>query len=190
MNTVRIEEIINDYKRWRDVNPDSWIIHCKSQDSLEEAIECAARAKNHEGKKNPHQYRLRIKAIDAFVASLNEQKAAIAQVQTFKELLQIITKNTVKYIGPLAHYDTAVRIGAWLDLSPEYIYIHCGTKVGAERLLKRKIRTPFINISELPSPFLQARLTNDELENLLCICKDCFLDENKPCPPVKTTTRC
>jgi len=69
-------------------------------------------------------------------------------------------------IGPLTVYDTALRIGARLGLSPQKVYLHAGTRHGAAVLGFGPDR-PSISLSELPKPLDE--LNAEEAEDVLCI---------------------
>eukprot|EP00218_Dolichomastix_sp_CCMP3274_P003534 CAMPEP_0170158716 /NCGR_PEP_ID=MMETSP0033_2-20121228/68936_1 /TAXON_ID=195969 /ORGANISM="Dolichomastix tenuilepis, Strain CCMP3274" /LENGTH=75 /DNA_ID=CAMNT_0010396165 /DNA_START=149 /DNA_END=373 /DNA_ORIENTATION=- len=70
MNEKKLEEIILHYKKYRDESPELWILHCAQQNSLEEAIYEAAIARNAEGKKNKHQWRLKNIDLEKFAVQL------------------------------------------------------------------------------------------------------------------------
>jgi len=174
MNIKKIRNIINQYKNWRQENPDTWIEHCKNQEKLEGAILYAALAENHLGKRNSHQRRLKKLNLEKFAANLIDKKANIREAKSFEELLIIVEKSKITGIGELACYDTTQRIGANIGLFPEHIYLHAGTKIGAEKLLGKRIKVKFINRIDLPVPFHNESLTNGEIEDILCIYKDKF----------------
>jgi hypothetical protein len=57
-------------------------------------------------------------------------------MQTVRELHALI-KRTIHSIGGLRElytYDMALRIGAFLGLAPEFVYLHRGTRAGARAL--------------------------------------------------------
>jgi len=92
-------------------------------------------------------------------------------VKSFNELFEIINSAliNVKGIGELYVYDTSLRIGAKLNVLPEKVYMHAGTRIGARRLgYEGSIR--FIEISDLPIEFQQ--LEPYEIEDMLCRFKD------------------
>ena len=68
-------------------------------------------------------------------------------------------------------YDTVLRIGAKLDLFPDRVYLHCGTREGA-RALGLKWRDPWLKVDELPREL--RRLKPHEIEDFLCIYKGEF----------------
>jgi hypothetical protein len=156
--------------RWKSNNPDTCIIHCASQRRLRDAITCAAVSRDNQGKKHPHQYRLKNSVLEAFGDSLLPRQRDIQAVQNFDELIDIVEQCRVSGIGELAIYDTAVRIGAFLNIWPTKIYLHAGARVGAAKLIGN-VTSSTINKSQLPATFSNSNLSCYELEDLLCIYK-------------------
>lgn len=174
MNYRKIESIISAYKILRRQNPDTWIIDCSNSKTIEQAIELAATAKNFANKKHPHQYRLPNSTLDSFAIAIIDKVDKVKKVKSFDDLILIIDSCRVKGIADLTIYDTAKRIGSYLGLYPVKIYLHSGTRKGAEILLG-KVKGKFINANQLPQPFQTATLTAAEIEDILCIYKDRLL---------------
>lgn len=174
MKEQKLKNIIVHYKKWRRENPDTWIDYCKNQDKLEDAIFYAALAENHLGRRNGHQRRLKKIILKKFAANLNDKKDEIQNSKTFDELLRIVENCKLKGIGELACYDTANRIGAKLGLTPDVIYLHAGTKKGAEKILGTRLTQKYLRKDELPIIFQNSDLTSAEIEDILCIYKDRF----------------
>ncbi|WP_046757106.1 hypothetical protein [Kordia jejudonensis] len=179
MTDKRFEEIIHHYKTDIALNPDTWISHCAAQNSIEEAIFVAATARNHEGKKNPHQYRLKPILLEKFAVHLTDHASDLEQATSFEELLEKVTRYKTSGIGTLALYDTAERIGAYLDIFPNKIYLHAGVKVGAEKILGKLPNRKFIYKEELPEAFQQTDLHCNAIEDILCRYKDRFDDDSE-----------
>ena len=74
----------------------------------------------------------------------------------------------------MACYDVAIRIGSYLGLHPELVYLHAGTRKGLKNLMKGKVKDNFIKKEDLPEPFKSSDLTCHEIEDILCIYKDKF----------------
>jgi len=181
MPKLTYTRIINEYKKRRAIKPDSVLENCKNV-ALHKAIKYAALAIDAHGKMHPHQYRRKKLALETFANALQKNEKKIHRAETFKELQSIVSSasSNIGDIGPLTIYDTAVRIGANpnVNLIPKVIYLHAGTRKGAEGLLRGKINTKFIEKSMLPKEFHRKDLSCDEIENILCIYKDYFC--NKP----------
>ena len=75
-------------------------------------------------------------------------------------------------LGVLYVYETAVRIGAWLDLAPTSVYIHAGVRDGA-RALGLDPSRPQIPRNEFPEEIRV--IPADDIENLVCIYKSQLL---------------
>ena len=161
----------------------------ESSISIERSLRFVARSSLRDSakqamKKNPrHQWR--IKATVLREASFKLQKGQpsvggtsrisraaheIGQCASFDELLGVIDQNLGfgHGLGDLSKYDIAHRIGAHLGLYPNKVYLHRGTRAGAEALgLNGKLGT--LEVSSLPREF--RRLRPDEIEDCLCIYK-------------------
>jgi len=141
---------------------------------LKQVIEKAALAKDCNGKMYSHQKRLKKVALNSFKDKLLMKQSELENVKTFEELLQIVENSKVSGIGELACYDTALWIGFNRKIYPTKIYLHAGTRIGAEKLLKRKMKEKFIDRGMLPYPFHDKDLKDHEIEAILCIYKDEF----------------
>ena len=179
MTKAKLQDIILHYKQHRAAHPESWILHCSQQDSLEEAIYYAAIARNHEGKKNKHQWRLKNIDLEKFAVQLIDKADDIKNCTSFEELLKKIELYKTHGIGTLAVYDTAERIGAYLELYPEKVYLHAGVKVGAEKILGKKLSEKFLRKEDLPEVFQQTDLHCGAIEDILCMYKESFDDGNE-----------
>lgn len=149
-------------------HPDFWLIHSGNQSKLADAIVFAALAENHLGKRHPHQYRRSGVNLEKFANRLLGQINQIENANCFDNLLNTVEKCKVTDVGPLTFYDTATRIGAFLKLYPDKVYLHSGTRIGAESILGRKIKSAFIDRSDLPEVFQDSRLSCADLEDILC----------------------
>lgn len=174
MTSQKLKNIINHYRRWKGENPDTWVEHCVAQTDLKNTIIYAALAENHIGIRNIHQRRLKKLNLEKFAANLVDNIKKIEDALTFDELLKIVENCKIKGVGELACYDTANRIGAKLGLSPELIYLHAGTKKGAEKLLGKRLKGKSIRKTDLPDPLKGNDITPSEIEDILCIYKNRF----------------
>lgn len=169
-----IKNIINHYKKWKIKNPDTWIFYTANQPSLDLAISVAVFSNNAKGIRNPHQRRLKLADLELFNENLAGRIKDISTTSSFSCLILIIENCKVKGIGDLACYDIANRIGSYLGLNPELVYLHAGTRKGLKNLLKSKVKDNFIKKEDLPEPFKSSDLTCHEIEDILCIYKDKF----------------
>lgn len=146
----------------------SWF---RSQPNLAMAIQKAALARDAEGKRYSHQWRRREEDLEAAAARLSACARALSEAESFAALHREIeqTLRPISDLGPLYKYDTALRIGAYLGLLPEVVYLHSGTAEGA-RALGFNPKAKFLLVRELPMMLHQ--LAPHELEDVLWIYKD------------------
>ena len=91
-------------------------------------------------------------------------------MRTFDELYEqvAVALRPIRGIGLLTIYDTAHRIGAFLHLSPEQVYLHAGVRTGAKALGLGDWRAK-LPMSMFPVVF--QRLRPEQVEDCLCIYK-------------------
>jgi len=129
------------------------------QPSLDAVIERAALARNESGKLS-HQWRVPNDVLRAWADALLERRSRIRRSRTFAELHDTLSEAGAQLHGigsGLAVYDTATRIGAFLKLEPELVYLHRGTRDGARALGFR--RRDSLSAMSCPSRFDDCRLT-------------------------------
>jgi len=151
---------------------------CEEQNCLRNAIIMAA---NFDKRKMPdYQYRVRRKKMKEFGEILLKIENEIKTAKNFDNLLKIISSKKIDGIGKLTLYDTATRIGVYLKIYPEKIYLHAGTRIGAENLLgknkikgKKYIEKEFL-IENCPEHYLSEfqNFSPAYIENILCIRKN------------------
>jgi hypothetical protein len=102
---------------------------------------------------------------------LGEQLEDIQASKDFEDLRCVVqqVRSGVKGIGRLTVYDTALRIGANLNLRPAHIYLHAGTTEGA-KALGLYHGQEWLEPNEIQVEFRS--LAPREIENCLCRYKD------------------
>lgn len=142
----------------------------REQPSLASAIELAAKATNQQGKRYSHQRRLKKVVLEEAKSQLLASEELIKGCKDFDSLLKLIDEllKHIRGIGELYCYDTALRIGAWLKLSPKKVYLHAGTRTGAS-LIGIDPNATDVEMCMLPRVFEQ--LSPEEVEDVLCIYK-------------------
>ncbi len=136
--------------------------------SLAEAVETAALARLPGRRRHPHQRRIAQAVLHASKNSL--LGVNLESCKTFSELHERVKTaiSDISGIGELTIYDTALRIGAYLRLEPELIYLHAGVRDGVKALgLNHGLHT--LEKSQLPRQFHSLRPC--EIEDCLCIYK-------------------
>ena len=138
------------------------------QRTLADAVDIAARCVLPSGKKHDHQYRIPPESLDEARARLIAVDLGVWR--SFDELHAKVnaTIRDIHMIGALVVYDVSHRIGAFLKLEPERVYLHRGTRDGALALGLGRGRES-IELAELPEAFHQ--LSAAEAEDCLCIYK-------------------
>jgi len=136
------------------------------QPSLEHALAVVASWLDHDGKVEVHQRRLRhdvkrdagerIRALD------------IRQAMTFEAVFRAVdgALGGIRGLGELTIYDVSLRLAAVLGLPPERVYLHRGSRAGAQALGIRT-RERSLPVDAFPPEF--RRLHGWEIENLLCL---------------------
>lgn len=161
--------IINHYKK--HVSCDSVLNDTEKSTTIDDAIRLAANARDTRGHKHSHQRRINTDHLSKFCDRILLMKDEIKEVRSFYELFKIIQDCKVDNIGELCIYDTSHRIGAFLGIFPDAIYLHSGTKKGANEVLG-KIKGIRVLKNMLPAPFQRDDLSNSEIEDILCIYKN------------------
>jgi hypothetical protein len=139
--------------------------------SLDDAIRFACHGK--EGRIHSHQHLVGKKKLEQARKALERHAGEIESCQSFDELLTLVEGCTVDIyrFGILAVYDTSLRLGAYLGLWPEVVYLHAGTRKGCKALgVATKGGT--VALDMLPPPIRS--LEPNQAEDFLCIFKDDF----------------
>jgi hypothetical protein len=165
---LTLESIVDRYIRNHRPRLLSEMQFYASRPDLRQVIEVAALGKRPDGKRHPHQSR--IPKLSLLEARDQLFRISLKQCSNFMHLHSAIkqTIGPIHGIGPLTIYDTALRIGAFLRITPDHIFLHAGTRQGGTALgvgAKRSAVSP----SELPPQF--QRLEPREIEDCLCIYK-------------------
>ena len=172
--STSIGTIVRQYKAMKKSKPDRHIDHCVAQTSLIGAIEVAAKAIDDRNKRHGHQCLISKINLSNFAEKLKAKEQQIKTVKSFDDLMTIIESEKSDGIGELAIYDTATRIGAYLNLFPDRVYLHSGTRKGARNLLGQLKGKKYLALDDFPKEMQQHGLTASEIEDILCIFKDNF----------------
>ena len=105
---------------------------------------------------------------------------------SFSEIIEIVESCRVRGFGELAIYDTSIRIGTFLGIVPDRVYLHAGTRIGMEALEQKNYvpigssRNKSVSTEDLPKEF--KTMEADEIQHLLCAEKDLLKNqlENNP----------
>jgi hypothetical protein len=133
----------------------------------------AALSLDQRGMLHPHQWRLGHDLTKKMAGVLRSRAKKLAMSNSFDDLLTRIEAIFAEMhrVGELAAYDVAHRLGAYLGLVPERVYLHAGTRAGARALgldhRARSIAPEFL-------PRVLHRLTPAQVEDFLCLYKADF----------------
>jgi predicted nucleic acid-binding protein len=162
--------VVSAYARENRRDAEREIRYFAERPSLTHAVDRAARAIGPNGRRFHHQRRIPRKVLRASAKALLERADDLRAATSFEQLHDLVrsTIDPIPGIGELTVYDTALRIGAYLGLEPEVVFLHAGTREGATALGIPR-RTAAVRLADLPPPF--RRLRPREVEDCLCIYK-------------------
>jgi hypothetical protein len=166
-----LEEVVQDYIDRRRPSAEEELKYFRDQPNLPAAIRVAALAINKGGERHSHQRRIPGDMLKHFRRGLSAKRKVLPNCKTFPELMKISEKvaGGIWRKPGLTVYDTTHRIGVYLGLEPDRVYLHTGTRDGA-RAMGLKSSVSYIFPNEFPKAF--RRLKPYEIENCLCIYKD------------------
>lgn len=164
-----LELLIDEYEADGAIRLRNELEYYRSIKSFADVIVLATQGLGPERSMHKHQCRLGYDLLRQQAAVLVESATLLRQSRSFKELYASIESLRLYGVGPLACYDTAIRLGSWLGLMPTEIYLHCGARQGY-RALGLMPRGRIAEIGSLP--LVLQRLTAVDLEDFLCIYKD------------------
>ena len=172
LRTITLRSIVDEYiADYRDAaRREMEFYDSRHQRSLRHAVRIAALSKMADGKRHPHQRRLPSRVLESAAEAL--AGVDFRSSETFADLHGLVERTVagIKGIGDLAIYDIAQRIGSYLELPPDAVYLHAGTRRGARALLGPTDRV--LPLAVFPKDLRS--LTAAELEDCLCIYKEDF----------------
>jgi hypothetical protein len=132
------------------------------------AMKHAGLAMWKDGKRLRHQNRISRRALAKAHRALKAVKSKLEGRKNFDALHTLIdrTVRSIKGIGELYVYDTALRLGAGLGRSPGLVYLHAGPRKAARSLGCIDYRAKSVPVRCFPVE-LQA-LPAAQIENFLC----------------------
>jgi len=168
-----LNDLVSDFKQRRR-DPQSLFVrdrdnilgYCEEQPTLQQAIKVACASLRPNGKMHNHQCKVPASAKAGLAKRLIQRRLRLRRCRSFSDLLAEVEDagSRVRGSGPVFAYDVATRVGAYLGLEPELVYLHAGCEQGA-RALGLPIGVD-LQQADLPKPL--RRLTPDETEDFLC----------------------
>ncbi len=171
-NIPKLERIIDNYKKQTRKSVDYHVQFCLDQENLKDAIEAAAKAVDDYGKIHFHQRRVAKADLLAFAEKLGTFEKELANAPTFDEIYTIVKNTNQAGINEVTVFDTAFRIGSFLNLFPDKIYLTSGTRIGAEHLLGKLDDKNTLLPTDFPSPFQREDLSVADIEDILYVCRN------------------
>jgi hypothetical protein len=150
IKNISIEILVNHYKNNYRCNFNYEIEYIKDISSFALAIKFISFAFNSSSVRHPHQYRIKKNALEHSFAALKKERWRIQKCRNFDALYDLVKETTskIKGLGELYAYDTAFRLGVFLGIQPDKVYLHAGTRKGAINLGFDSRRT-YIEVNEL-----------------------------------------
>lgn len=185
---------------WRYVDrkkTDQVIEYCRAAPDFATAVRRAVEARGEDGKHHNHQSKVDITARRKFGATIIKLKKRIRSIATpgedsyavgntpFDDLHDLLDEHKPYGIGPVTVYDVAVRVGAYLGIKPEQVYMHAGVRQGLKALeqglanhdagkrLAGAYKLPRVPRYLFPKPW--RNLDADDIEDMLCTYREVFL---------------
>lgn len=97
-------------------------------------------------------------------------------VKKFDQVIEVVNSARISGFGELAVYDTSLRIGSFLNIEPDAVYLHAGSRDGCRSLeVKGYLPTGSSELSLIHTNFLPKILQNMKpasLEHFFCAAKD------------------
>lgn len=139
-----------------------------AEPTLDSAVRRAGLAQRPDGKRYDHQRRVPLAVLQE--ATYQLEHARLDRAADFEELHRLVDKaiGSIRGVGELTVYDTALRIGAKLGVTPQRVYLHSGTREGA-RALGLDWRMAHLTVAQCAQEL--RRLEPHEIEDCLCIFK-------------------
>jgi hypothetical protein len=166
----RLSKLVQEYLQTRADDIDAELAHfCELP--FPTAVEEAANARGPDGKILSHQRRPGRTVLAQAAGRLSACLPEIRACKTFEALLDLVRRKTADIFnfGKLCQYDTALRIGAKLNIKPTLVYLHAGTLKGA-RLLGFETRQGVLTMETIAQsrPELLRLKSPDYIESFLC----------------------
>lgn len=169
--------------QWRYVDTkktDQVVRYCEDAPRFAIAVRRAVEARDANGKHHNHQSKVDITARRKLGAKLVAKKKMVEKIASIRhhdrfDLLHDLIDEIKPFgIGPVTVYDVAVRVGAYLGIDPQSVYMHAGVRLGYEALFgagssKGIERVP---LSRFPEPFCY--MEADDIEDILCTYREIF----------------
>ncbi len=167
--------LVSAYRRDMQPNFNDELAWYTDVQSWPEAIERAARCRTANGKRHPHQRRIKESVLDeGRKALLRAAEKTLWPCTSFASLKQQVEQccKEIPGLGALYAYDVTLRLaqypGRKVDWEPDRVWLHAGTAAGARALRFSGVRN--LMPADLPSEL--RTLSPKDIEVFLCVYKD------------------
>src|SRR5690606_36716857 len=167
---IMIDDYINKYRRYNKLTFRKY----QNLENIDKAINNSALALDIKYQKSDHQYRIKTEALELSRKILLHNKNKISSCKDFNSLLKLIESllKDVNGLGELYYYHTTLKLASYLNIFPEYIYLHIGTRDGA-KYFGLNYKNAYIEKTDLPNESHILELY--EIVDFLCIYKNNFI---------------
>ncbi len=180
-------DIFNEYRDHILPTQENYYDWFRESDSLKSAIKKAFLSEDQQGRVHGHQARVGRKKLAQAAAIALERFNAIGEshFDNFNKIHQFVQSvgAEVSGFGSLAVYDVSLRIAKYQGCDIQDIHLHAGVTLGARAMGFEVKDGDTLRVEQFPKPFNQ--LSEDHLENLLCLYKNVLADASaqvgKPC---------
>jgi hypothetical protein len=165
-----LESLVADFRKHHRPNSARETRFFRTMPSMGLAIHHVAMAVDGDGRCFDHQFHIVQPARRRAKTVLHQAESKILTCRSFHELHSLFLEllSPIKGLGEMYIYDAALRMGAYVKLSPDFVYLHRGTRWGARALgIDVSRGRPYVEKKELPEAL--RKLSADNLESFLCI---------------------
>jgi hypothetical protein len=166
------QEIVEKYRWGSRLNALEELEFFARARSLREAILLVADARKENGALFSHQRTLEEETAAEVKRLLLAREKEISLAKDFEALITLVEGviGGVRGVAEMYVYDAALRLGAFLRKMPDFVYLHKGTRLGAEALGLKVAGRRYLRVDQLPAAFHV--LEPHEIEDVLCISRD------------------
>lgn len=171
LRNAGLRALVQDYRRECVARVDA---EDREMRSIWKVIHHVAFARDENDRCFDHQFRIRRTVGPEAESRLRGAAARIRKCESFDQLHALFRSILYGIFGvnEMYVYDAAQRMGAFLGLKPQKVYLHAGVRKGAKALGVNVRGRTSLEIHELPRALRD--LSADHLENFLCIYRDYF----------------
>ncbi len=136
LSDAALESVVKNYVALNRPKSKNEFAFYSGQPSFEAAIRAAACASKSDGKPGKHQRKGSAESLKIAEEKLVDMAETLKSFKTFDALLEGVERAILPIPGlnDVYAYDTATRIGAYLNIWPKHVYLYSSTRTGAKQL--------------------------------------------------------